>query len=88
VAAERRKRLKAAEATRFLSLLRGLGFQVDLRTANEAFGETIALARRYALSVYDAAYLELAIREDLPLATLDDPLRKAGRKAGVRLLRT
>ncbi|MEK7753053.1 MAG: type II toxin-antitoxin system VapC family toxin, partial [Acidobacteriota bacterium] len=47
---------------------------------------TLSLARRYALSAYDAAYLELALREGLPLATLDSALRKAARKTGVPLL--
>jgi predicted nucleic acid-binding protein len=43
------------------------------------------LARIYKLSSYDAAYLELAIREDLPLATLDRDLRKAAKKAEVEI---
>jgi predicted nucleic acid-binding protein len=44
------------------------------------------LARTYHLSAYDAAYLELAIREGLPLATLDDDLRRAASDAGVALV--
>jgi predicted nucleic acid-binding protein len=88
VVAERRKRLKPAESTRFLSLIRGMEFQVDLQTAREAFGETIAIARRHAISTYDAAYLELAIREGLALATCDGALRKTANKLGVNLLQT
>jgi predicted nucleic acid-binding protein len=44
------------------------------------------LARTHHLSAYDAAYLELAIREGLPLATLDDDLRRAAARAGVVLV--
>jgi predicted nucleic acid-binding protein len=46
--------------------------------------ETLNLARRYKLSAYDAAYLELALRKGLPLATLDADLEKAAKKAGVK----
>jgi predicted nucleic acid-binding protein len=42
----------------------------------------LALAESYVLSVYDAAYLELALRRGLPLASLDDSLRRAMQKAG------
>jgi predicted nucleic acid-binding protein len=86
VVAERGKRLKTAEATRFLSLIQGLDIHVDLQTAHEAFGGTVALARRYMISAYDAAYLELAIREALTLATLDVALRKIAGKLGVKIL--
>jgi len=43
----------------------------------------VPLAREHALSASDAAYLDLALRHDAPLATLDDRLRKAARKAGI-----
>ena len=46
------------------------------------------LARRYRLSAYDAAYLELALRTGLPLATLDAGLAKAAATAGVQMLGT
>jgi predicted nucleic acid-binding protein len=45
----------------------------------------LALARRHHLSSYDAAYLELAFRRQLPVATLDVDLRKAVRRAGIKL---
>jgi len=47
---------------------------------------TLALARTYGLTSNDAAYLELAMRTSLPLATLDGDLRSAAKKAGVRCL--
>jgi len=46
----------------------------------------LTLARRHRLTVYDAAYLELAHRDGLPLASLDRALRKAARASGVTLL--
>jgi predicted nucleic acid-binding protein len=85
VVAERRRRLKPAETTRFLALIRGLDVTVDRETSNQALGETLSLARRYALSAYDAAYLELAIREGLPIATLDKDLERAARRLGLKL---
>jgi predicted nucleic acid-binding protein len=46
--------------------------------------DTLQLARRYKLSAYDASYLELALRRGIPLATLDEDLQKAAKKAGVK----
>lgn len=86
VVAERRNRLRPAEASRFLALLRGLAFTVDPETSSQAFGETLSLARRHTLSVYDASYLELAVREDLPIATLDEDLKRAARALRVKLV--
>lgn len=53
-------------------------------TSPQALGDTLNLARRYELSAYDAAYLELALRSGLPMATLDHDLEKAAKKAGVK----
>ena len=50
-----------------------------------ALGDTLNLARRYRLSAYDAAYLELALRLGLPLATLDADLVKAATTAGLSI---
>lgn len=50
------------------------------------FTEILALARRYGLSIYDAAYLELAARLALPLATLDQNLARAARESGVEVV--
>ena len=60
----------------------------DPATATYALGDTLNLARRYRLSAYDAAYLELALRTGLPLATLDAGLAKAAATAGVQMLCT
>lgn len=72
-----------AESQRFIALLERLNIVTDRKTPSQAFGETLNIARRYKLSAYDAAYLELALRTGLPLATLDDDLAKAATKAGV-----
>jgi len=76
--------LREARTQAFVAALRRLSVVTDKATASHALGETLGLARRYNLSAYDAAYLELALRENLPLATLDADLEKAARKAGVK----
>ena len=57
----------------------------SLKESDQTFSRTLSLCRAYNLSSYDAAYLELAIREGLPLATLDGDLRKAAQRADVLL---
>jgi predicted nucleic acid-binding protein len=83
VVGERRKRSTEAQAATFLSQLAALPIVVDGQTEAHAWSDTIALARAHGLSAYDAAYLELAIREALPIATLDDRLRAAAKAVGV-----
>ncbi len=72
-----------ADSHRYIALLGRLNITVDRSTATHALGDTLNLARRYKLSSYDAAYLELALRTGLPLATLDAGLAKAATSAGV-----
>lgn len=74
-----------ARSQMFLALLMRLNIQTDLNTAAYAMGDTLNLARRYKLSAYDAAYLELSLRMGLPLATLDADLAKAAAVAGVAI---
>ncbi len=83
LSAERRGELDTGDVERFISQLESLPIQVDPLTAHQAFSRTLSLSRAYKLSSYDSAYLELAIREGLPLATLDKNLLKAARKADV-----
>ena len=85
VVAERKTRIEASEAGQFIALLLELGLRGGAATSTQALGEIRALARAHGLSAYDAAYLELAIREGLPLATSDDALKRAARKTGVAL---
>jgi predicted nucleic acid-binding protein len=82
---ERRKRLDEARSRRFFVLLAALPIRLDEETGNRAFGDIVHLARTYQLSAYAAAYLELAIRQGLPLACLDGKLKTAAAAAGVVL---
>ena len=80
---ERRKRIAESETTRFLRDLARLPIRVD-RFPDEA--GVLRLARTHRLSVYDASYLELALREAIPLATLDAELAAAARAEQTRLI--
>ena len=84
--AERRGRLTLAQITSFIATLRGLPITVDPGGLEVASGPAMALARAHRLTAYDAAYLELAVREGLPLATLDNRLRAAATQAGVAMV--
>jgi predicted nucleic acid-binding protein len=80
---ERRGRIAEADTAAFLRSLSRLGVAVD-RSPDE--GAVLSLARRRRLTVYDASYLELALREALPLATLDAELARAARAEGQPLV--
>ncbi|HEV2646850.1 MAG TPA: type II toxin-antitoxin system VapC family toxin [Acidobacteriaceae bacterium] len=84
----RRKRgqLKAEFVARSLADLETLPIEIDRETEARAWGETLELAGRHGLTVYDAAYLEIAVRRGLPLATLDGELRRAAGVEGVPVL--
>jgi predicted nucleic acid-binding protein len=82
---ERRKRTTAEKATEFTRLLSALPITFDDQASAHAFPEILSLARTHGLSAYDAAYLELALRRALPLASLDRRLKTAARAAGVAL---
>jgi predicted nucleic acid-binding protein len=80
---ERRGRIDPTGSAAFLADLERLPINFDRQFANEA---VLALARAHRLTFYDAAYLELALRADAPLATLDQQLARAARAARVPLL--
>jgi len=82
----RRKRHDARFRDATLADLAQLPIQVDAETHRRAWDTTLQLAVRHRLTLYDAAYLELALRSDLPLATLDEDLRKAATAERVKLL--
>ncbi len=82
----RRKRHDAAFRDATLADLSQLPIQVDAETDQHAWSATVHLAERNQLTLYDAAYLELALRRNLPLATLDEDLRRAASAMRVRLL--
>src|SRR5262245_28531596 len=74
---ERRKRSTQADTTNWIRFLNSLPITSDEETMARTWSDILSLARERDLSVYDAAYLELALRRGLPLATLDDKLRSA-----------
>ncbi len=82
--AEMKGSTREAQSEAFLEMLEGIDINADSATFSMALSDTLQIARRYRLSAYDASYLELAMREGLPLATLDEDLQKAANKAGVK----
>jgi predicted nucleic acid-binding protein len=80
---ERRKLLSTAQVTSIVEELKSWTIEIDRRGLDRAFSEILSVARTFRLTTYDAAYLELAMREALPLATLDKDLSKAARAAGI-----
>ena len=86
--AEQRGRINAEQQAEFLERLRLLPVMIEYRPAIWVGQQILPLARAYRLSAYDAAYLDLAIRERLPLATLDVEFKAAASAAGVPLVET
>jgi predicted nucleic acid-binding protein len=82
----RRGRHNASFRDSALSDLALLPINVDPETDRHAWGATVRLAERHRLTLYDASYLELALRRSLPLATLDRELSAAAGAEGVSLL--
>jgi predicted nucleic acid-binding protein len=82
----RRKRHGADFRDATLADLAKLPIQVDSQTDQQAWGITLQLAIRHQLTTYDAAYLELALRRNLPLATLDEELRRTAKAEKVTVL--
>ena len=86
VMAQRRGRLTSKERHDRIALLHALPIILDTDTAAQSWTITNLLAERHGLTLYDAAYLELAQRLNLPLATLDAELRAAANAIGVPVL--
>ncbi len=84
--AESRGLVTEARSQAFVALLNLLNITEDKETAKQALSDTLNLARRYKLSAYDGAYLELALRTGTPLATLDADLMVAAKRAGATVL--
>lgn len=85
VSFSRRKRITEAQIQEFLESLQALPIRVERRDlwSNLALE---SLARRYNVAAYDAAYLDLALRQSLPLATADEGLKRAALASGVKIL--
>lgn len=84
--AERRGSLSRSQAAGILNLLRSLPVMVEHQVPVRVFDAVRELASRYDITVYDASYLDTAIREQLPLASLDRALLRAAREAGVKVV--
>ncbi|HQW80270.1 MAG: type II toxin-antitoxin system VapC family toxin [Rhodanobacteraceae bacterium] len=84
--AQRRGRLTTAQRMAFVEQLLHLAIEVEISNARSVLDGQVALAERYALTAYDAAYLDLALRRGFPLATQDKAMKVAARKAGVVLV--
>jgi predicted nucleic acid-binding protein len=84
--AERRNRMTVEQTQASINWLQSLLITIDSLTSVQAFGRTLTLAREQKLASYDAAYLELALRLDLPLATNDKQLIDAALRCQVELL--
>ncbi|MGD0628335.1 MAG: type II toxin-antitoxin system VapC family toxin [Terracidiphilus sp.] len=82
VVCERRGRLNRSDSDLFLSRLTNYPIEVD---AEVNWDDVMRLARKHRLTVYDASYLELAIRSRAPVATLDGALQRAAANEGVAL---
>ena len=85
VVSERSGRLDSTQRQEFLANIESLPIRVDPETPIRGWHAIPALAKRYRLTTYDAAYLELALRLNVPLVTLDQNLARAARAAKVPL---
>jgi predicted nucleic acid-binding protein len=84
---ERRKRISTVLIRSFLTDLEALPITLQEVQAEAVFDRIQSLSREHGLTAYDAAYLDLAQANGLPLATLDEDLIRACAKSGVELLR-
>lgn len=87
IVAQRRQRLAGADRTRIHELYGMLPIETDTALNTHTMWRIDVLAEKYVLSAYDAAYLELAQRRDLKLATFDRRLAGAAQSAGIGILR-
>jgi predicted nucleic acid-binding protein len=81
--AERKSRITPGQSMGFIADLAKLRIEQDDQGPSRAFSNLLLICRTHQLTSYDALYLDLAVRRGLPLATLDEPLRKAAKKLGV-----
>ncbi|MEA5535524.1 type II toxin-antitoxin system VapC family toxin [Crocosphaera sp. XPORK-15E] len=84
--AERRNRITIQQTEKAINLLESLSILIDSLTSSQAFQQILTLGRSQGLASYDAAYLELALRKGLPLATNDNRLIEAAKRCQVRLM--
>jgi predicted nucleic acid-binding protein len=83
---ERRGRKTPAQTSAFLKLVRALPIRTDDTPRHRVSESIIALGRRHRLTAYDAAYVELSLRDAAPLATFDDSIRRCAPALGIEIL--
>ena len=81
--AHRRGRIDDDDLAATLLFLETLPLEIDDRTASSSLTDVLPLALAYELTAYDATYLELAMRIEAPLCTLDSGLHSAAKRAGI-----
>ena len=81
--AERKKRIRVSDSNRFLSLLKSLPVETESSISLSNIDHITSIGRNYQLSSYDSAYLELAWRKEIPLATLDSKLESAAKRLNI-----
>lgn len=86
ISAEKRRRITYADMTQFLGLIKQINIEIDSETAQRGLQEILSRAHSEKLTTYDAAYLELAMRKGLPLASKDEQLCEAAGSVGVKLI--
>jgi predicted nucleic acid-binding protein len=84
--AERKGRITPVQSDAFTADLSKLTIERDNEAPDRAFAHLLGLCRTHRLTSYDAIYLDLALRRSLPLATLDNDLRRTARKLGIAVL--
>lgn len=85
IVAKKRNRISPEFVTKAIKVLSDLDLTIDHEGTSYAWGVTLRLAEKFGLSLYDAVYLELARRLDIPLATLDQKLQNAGQALGLEV---
>jgi predicted nucleic acid-binding protein len=86
IGGERRRRITQDQITQSLDLISRLDITTDIDNATGRLPALLDIARQYRLSLYDSIYLDLAMRERLPLATVDTALGRAAQAVGVALV--
>jgi predicted nucleic acid-binding protein len=84
---QRRKRITQSDVRRFVELFKGLDVTVETQSVADSVSNIFPLAQNYRLSAYDAAYLDVAVRHEITLATLDADLQRAAKAIGISIFK-
>lgn len=84
--AERQERITTIDSDMFLDLVNSLPIDIDAGLNTLFCRQILKITRKHAISSYDAAYLELALRYDIPLASFDRNLCLVAKKEGIKIL--